>query len=64
VRYRRGSETLVIWRPCKETALEVACSLISQGFDVSGVGTGPLTHTIDKDEIARIYTLWERERPW
>ncbi|MDR3376711.1 MAG: hypothetical protein P4L98_23575 [Ancalomicrobiaceae bacterium] len=32
------------------------------GFDVFGIGTGPLTDSIGKDEIAKIYAMWEREK--
>jgi hypothetical protein len=45
-----------------EAAIEAACRLIDQGYDVDGIGAGPLTNSIAKDEIARIYALWDRAR--
>jgi hypothetical protein len=35
---------------------------MDDGCDVYSIGTGPLTDSIAKDEIARIYALWAREK--
>ena len=52
-----------IGRHCyPETAIEAARRLIDQGYDVYGIGAGPLTDSIAKDKIARIYALWDRAR--
>ncbi len=48
--------------PSPERAIEAACCLIDDGFDVYGIGTGPLTDSITRDQIARIYALWVRAR--
>ena len=48
-----------------EAAIEAACRMIDDGYDVYGIGTGPLTDSIDKDQIARIYEIWARaEHPF
>src|SRR6202035_991719 len=39
-------------------AIEAACRLIDDGCDVYGVGTGPLTDSINREQIARIYAMW------
>jgi hypothetical protein len=46
-----------------EQAIEMACLLLGEGCDVYGIGTGPLTDSIGKGEIARIYDMWVRARP-
>jgi hypothetical protein len=46
-----------------EQAIETACRLLDGGCEVYGIGTGPLTDSIDKDQIARIYEIWARARP-
>lgn len=62
VQYRRGTEESVERHPSPEQAIEAACRLMDAGFDVFGIGTGPLTDSIGKDEIAKIYAMWEREK--
>jgi hypothetical protein len=52
----------LLWHQSPEQALEAACRLIDDGCDVYGVGTGPLTDSIDREEIARIYAMWAREK--
>jgi hypothetical protein len=46
----------------RELAIEAECTLMDEGNDVFGIGTGPLADSIDRDEIARIYELWVRPR--
>jgi len=52
-----------IWRhPSPEKAIEGACRLLDDGCDVYGVGTGPLTDSIEREQIARIYAMWARAK--
>jgi hypothetical protein len=48
--------------PTPELAIEAACGLIDDGCDVYGIGTGPLTDSIARDEIDRIYDIWARAK--
>jgi hypothetical protein len=48
--------------PSPERAIEAACRLIDDGCDVYGVGTGPLTDSIEKEQIARVYAMWARAK--
>jgi hypothetical protein len=43
-------------------AIRAACRLIDHGYDVYGIGTGPLTDSIGKEQIARIYAMWARAK--
>jgi hypothetical protein len=43
-------------------AIEAACRLIDDGCDVYGIGTGPLTDTIERDRIDRIHEGWTRAK--
>jgi hypothetical protein len=45
-----------------ERAIEAACDLLDQGVDVFAIGTGPLTDSIGREEIDKIYDLWVRTR--
>jgi hypothetical protein len=49
--------------PTPELAIKQACRLLDDGFDVYGIGTGPLSDSIDRSQIARIYSMWKRTRP-
>jgi len=49
--------------PSPERAIEAACGLIDDGCDVYGIGTGPLSDSIAREEIAGIYRFWARARP-
>jgi hypothetical protein len=60
VQYRLGAVDQVVRYPNPELAIEAACHLIDDGRDVYGIGTGPLTDSIGREEIARIYALWAR----
>ena len=65
VQFRRDAVDHIDWHPNPEDAIEAACVLIDDGCDVYGLGTGPLTDSIDEDQIARIYALWARaKRPF
>ena len=46
--------------PTPERAIEAACRLMDAGCDVYGIGTGPLTDSIGREQIARIYALWNK----
>jgi len=38
---------------------------VVSGCDVYGIGTGPLTDSIERDQIAQIYARWSRtKRPF
>ena len=43
-----------------EKTIEAACRLIDDGYDVFGIGTGPLTASIGGDDIAVISAMWTR----
>jgi hypothetical protein len=63
VQYRQAATDHVDQHPSPERAIEAACRLIDAGHDVFGIGTGPLTDSIGKVEIARIYAIWARAKP-
>jgi hypothetical protein len=60
VQYRINAVDHIVMHPSPEKAIEVACSLIDCGCDVYGIGTGPLTDSIGRDQIARIYAFRAR----
>jgi hypothetical protein len=62
VQYRQDAWEHVLTRPTPELAIESACRLIDEGADVFGIGTGPLTDSIARDQIARIHAIWARPR--
>jgi hypothetical protein len=65
VQYRQDTVDRIVRHPNPEQAIEAACRLIDDGCDVYGIGTGPLTDSIGRDEIARIYAMWARaKRPF
>jgi hypothetical protein len=55
------SEVIRFFTP--ERAIEEACRLLDDGYAVIGIGTGPLTDTIARVEIERIYAMWAELRP-
>ena len=62
VQYRKDATSHVARHQSPEQAIEAACRLIDDGCDVYGIGTGPLTDSIDREQIARIYAMWAREK--
>ena len=60
VQYQKHAADHISRHPSPELAIEAACRLIDDGYDVYGIGTGPLTDSIARDQIARIYALWAR----
>jgi hypothetical protein len=62
VQYRKDDVELISRHCSAEQAIEAACTLIDQGVDVHGIGTGPLSDSIDREHIDRIYALWARAR--
>jgi hypothetical protein len=62
VQYLKGSVEHIVRFPAPEEAIEAACRLIDDGWDVYGIGTGPLTDSIARQEIARIYNFWARAK--
>jgi hypothetical protein len=63
VRYMKSAADHLARMRTPEQAIETACRLLDDGCDVYGIGTGPLTDSIDQDQIARIYEIWARARP-
>jgi hypothetical protein len=62
IQYRKEATDRIQRHPSPERAIEAACCLMDEGCDVYGIGTGPLTDSIDREQIARIYTMWVREK--
>lgn len=62
VQYRRDTVEHIVRHPSPEDAIEAACRLIDEGYEVYGLGTGPLTNSIEQHDIARIYALWARAK--
>jgi len=62
VQYRKDATDHIERYPSPERAIEAACRLIDDGCDVYGVGNGPLTDSIEKEQIARIYAMWARAK--
>ncbi len=62
VQYWKDAVETIERHPSPERAIEAACRLIDDGFDVCGIGTGPLADSIGRDEIAKIYAMWERAK--
>jgi hypothetical protein len=48
--------------PTPERAIEAACRLIDDGFDVHGIDTEPPSNSIERDIITRIYGIWVKEK--
>jgi hypothetical protein len=63
VRYIKSAADHLVRMSSPELAIEAACRLLDDGCEVYGIGTGPLTDSIGKDQIARIYEIWVRARP-
>jgi len=62
VQYRQRTTDHIVRHPSPEEAIEAACRLIDDGCDVYGIGTGALTDSIKRDQIARIYDQWVRAK--
>jgi hypothetical protein len=62
VQYRVGTRAQIARYGTPERAIEAACRLIDDGDDVYGIGTGPLTDSIARDEIAKIYAFWVKAK--
>jgi len=60
VQYREGGTDHLVRYPTPEEAIESACRLIDEGCDVYGMGTGSLSTSINRNEIARIHAFWAR----
>ena len=63
VQYKRLGADHLVRTATPEQAIETACHLLDDGCDVYGIGTGPLTDSIEKEQITRIYDMWVRARP-
>jgi hypothetical protein len=62
VQYRKDGADQIGRHRTPELAIRAACRLIDHGYDVYGIGTGPLTDSIGKEQIARIYAMWARAK--
>ena len=62
VQYRKDATDHIERHSSPERAIESACRLIDDGCDVYGVGTGPLTDSIEREQIAGIYAMWARAK--
>jgi hypothetical protein len=62
VQYTRDNVDHVEMHSTAEAAIEAACRLIDDGCDVFGLGAGPLSDAIDREQIARIYDMWARAK--
>jgi hypothetical protein len=62
VQYRRGRTEQLAMFPSPETAIENACRLIDDGYEVFGIGTGALADSIEPEQIARIYAMSTRAK--
>ena len=60
VQYRKDATDHIERHPSPERAIEFACRLIDDGFDVYGIGTGPLRDSVEREQIAQIYVMWAR----
>jgi hypothetical protein len=60
---RPGGVAEIARFPTPEGAIEAACLLLDDASDVFGIGTGPLTDSIDRGQIKRIYDMWKAARP-
>jgi hypothetical protein len=62
VQYRKDGTNYIEKYQSPEGAIKSACQFIDDGCDVYGIGTAPLTDSIAKDEIVKIYNIWLREK--
>jgi hypothetical protein len=63
IRYNREGLDQLESHPTAENAIEAACLLIDQGYDVYGIWTGHLTEAVDREQIIRIYSVRIKPRP-
>ena len=60
IEYRKDAKDYIVWHASSALAIEAACCLIDEGYDVYGIGTGPLANSIGRVEIALICAVWAR----
>ena len=58
VSYRSGATDNILLCLCRNDAIDAACRLIDHGCDVYAIGTGPLTDSMSRVEIDRMYIVW------
>ena len=63
VQYTHSGMSCLIRLKTPEEAIRLACAMLDEGCEVSGIGMGSLTDSIDQDQIARIYEIWARAAP-
>jgi hypothetical protein len=57
IQYRDATTDRLARYPSPEEAIEAACGLLDNGYDVYRIGMGSLEDSIEKDQIARIYAI-------
>ena len=62
IQYRDDTKDYIVWHASAALAIEAACCLMDDGYDVYGIGTGPLADAIGPVEIALICATWVRTR--
>jgi hypothetical protein len=64
VQYRSAGAEHVAWHPTPEAAIEAVWRMMDDGIDVFGIGEGSMDNSIGRDQVARIYAIWQRgKRP-
>ncbi|MDR3440848.1 hypothetical protein [Telmatospirillum sp.] len=61
VQYRKDGKDGIEMHPTPERAIDAACRMLDDGYDVYGIGT--LADSVGRTEIARIYAMRERQNP-
>jgi len=62
VQYRRDSTEHMDRYRTPEAAIEAACVLMDNNYEVYEIGMGPPPGAIDASEIVKIYQLWLRRK--
>ena len=57
VQYRHAATDRLLRYPSPEEAINAACDLLDNGYDVYRIGMDSLDYSIEKDQIARIYAI-------
>jgi len=63
VQYKHDAKEIVFCYTSPELAIQAACKLIDYGYEVFGIGTGPLTDCIDYAHICKICALRGGSKP-
>jgi len=63
IQFRSGEGDHIERFPTPEQAIDAACRLMDAGCDVYGIGTGPLTDSVGREGIAKMYAIYTRFTP-